>query len=283
MTAPAPQASAAEVRVERAYTKCRFGQMHYLKGEPKTPSSKTPLILLHQNPSSSLEYSALVDEMSRDRTVIALDTPGNGMSDWPPETPSIEDYAASFADGLTELGYGAGAMVDVFGFHSGTFYASELALSRPDLVRRLVLCGVPFRTGEERGQRLHNAINTPPLSEDGEATFNQMRFLWDFAVVKRDPRAPLERAAAIFAEMVKPLQRASWPYIAVWSYPAEDRLPNIAQPTLLLAPKDITYPNTVAAAALISDAKLVSLDDLSASVFDVGVERFATELRDFLG
>jgi pimeloyl-ACP methyl ester carboxylesterase len=282
MNARAPEASKAVGGAQRAYTTCRFGQMHYWRAEPPSPTSKPPLILLHQNPSSSLEYSALIEEMSHDRTVIALDTPGNGMSDWPPEPQSIEGYTAAFGDGLAELGYGAGAMVDVFGFHSGTFYAAELALSRPDLVRRLVLCGVPFRTGEERAQRLNNAINTPPLSEDGEATFNQVRLLWDFAVAKRDPRQPLERAAAIFAEMVKPLQRAAWPYIAVWSYPAENRLPNIAQPTLLLAPKDITYPNTVAAAALISDSKLVSLDDLSASVFDVGVERFATELRDFL-
>jgi pimeloyl-ACP methyl ester carboxylesterase len=259
--------------------------LHYIHGEPVVPTDKTPLVLLHQNPSSSLEYSNLVAEMARDRVVIAFDTPGNGMSDRPPEPQSIDGYAQAFAEGLASLGHGpdGDGPVDVFGFHSGTYYAAELAASRPDLVRRLVLCGVPFRTGEERTSRLHDAINAPPLDEDGESTFAQLRGLWRMVVTGRDPSVPLDRAGAVFAEMVKPMQRATWPYIAVWGYPAAERLPAIAVPTLVIAVKDTTYPYTISAAKLIPNAKLVLADDLTYSVFEVGVDRFATELRDFLG
>jgi hypothetical protein len=54
-------------------------------------------------------------------------------------------------------------------------------------------------------------------------------------------------------------------------------------PTLVIAVKDTTYPYTISAAKLIPNAKLVLADDLTYSVFEVGVDRFATELRDFLG
>jgi pimeloyl-ACP methyl ester carboxylesterase len=283
--APAEPAPAESVTVERAYTRCRFGQLHYIHGVPAAPTGKTPLVLLHQNPSSSLEYSALVAEMARDREVIAFDTPGNGMSDRPPEPLAIDGYASAFAEGLAALGLGpaTGRQVDVFGFHSGTYYAAELAASRPDLVRRLTLCGVPFRTGDERTTRLDDAINAPPLDEEGESTFAQLRGLWRMVVTGRDPSVPLDRAGAVFAEMVKPMQRASWPYIAVWGYNAAERLPAITVPTLVIAVKDTTYPYTIAAAGLIPGAKLVRADDLGYSVFEVGVGRFAAELRDFLG
>ena len=45
-------------------------------------------------PSSIAEYERLIETMATDRTVVALDTPGYGMSDSPPAPLSIADYAA---------------------------------------------------------------------------------------------------------------------------------------------------------------------------------------------
>ncbi len=274
-----------DVTIRRAYTECRFGQMHFVEGRPKAGTTlKTPLILLHQNPSSSLEYRFLLKEMAQDRVVIALDTPGNGMSDRPPEAQSIAGYAAAFADGLTALGFGenGSGKVDVFGFHSGTYYVSELAVSRPDLIRRPVMSGIPFRPHDERQSRLESAINHPPLTEDGSTVLAQFKYMWDYIVVNRDPRMPLERAAEIFIDHLKPLQRSSWPYVGVWSYPAEERLPAITQPTLVIAPNDVTFANCIRAAKLIPHATLIEFEDLNASVFDVAADRYASALRDFL-
>jgi pimeloyl-ACP methyl ester carboxylesterase len=87
-----------DVTVRRGYTECRFGQMHFIEGRPAAVTGlKTPLILLHQNPSSSMEYRFLLKDMAQDRRVIAFDTPGNGMSDRPPEAQSIAGYAAATA------------------------------------------------------------------------------------------------------------------------------------------------------------------------------------------
>ena len=82
-----PRAISNSVIARRGYTDCRFGQLHYIRAVPATGvTSRPPLILLHQNPSSSVEYEALLKVMATDREVVAFDTPGNGMSDWPPRT-----------------------------------------------------------------------------------------------------------------------------------------------------------------------------------------------------
>ena len=75
------------------------------------------------------------------RRVMAMDTPGYGRSDPPPEPQPMIELAGTAADALDALGYGANGQgaVDVIGYHTGTFIASELAVIRPDLVRRLVL------------------------------------------------------------------------------------------------------------------------------------------------
>jgi pimeloyl-ACP methyl ester carboxylesterase len=51
--------------------------MHYRQAGPHDASAPT-LILLHQNPSSSYEYEALIAATAADRRVIAFDTPGYG-------------------------------------------------------------------------------------------------------------------------------------------------------------------------------------------------------------
>jgi pimeloyl-ACP methyl ester carboxylesterase len=259
--------------------------LHYIQGQPEQGASRaTPLILLHQNPSSSREYDRLIAELGRDRTVIAFDTPGNGMSDRPPNPITIAEYASAFAEGIEAMGYGAkgAGKVDVFGFHSGTYYVSELAASRPDLVRRVVLSGIPFRPHDERQTRLEAARNAPGLTEEGDTVFAKLKWLWNFQVTDRDKRVPLERAAELFMEMSKPLHRSDWPYQAVWSYPAEERLPEITQPTLVLAPNDVTFANTKRAAAIIPGSKLVLFEDMIHNVFEVGIDRYAAEMRDFL-
>jgi pimeloyl-ACP methyl ester carboxylesterase len=74
--------------IQRGYTTCRYGQMHYRQAGPQQGGART-LVLLHQNPSSSYEYEALITAMAADRRVIAFDTPGYGMSDPPQEPPGM--------------------------------------------------------------------------------------------------------------------------------------------------------------------------------------------------
>ena len=269
------------VVVRRGYTDCRFGQLHYLRGAPASGVSNKPaLLLLHQNPSSSVEFEYLVEALAQDREVIAFDTPGSGMSDWPPQPLDLAGYAGAFSDGLDNLGLGA-APVDVFGFHTGTLLAAELAIAEPKRVGRVALTGIPYRTEEQRLERLDKIEDGPVLTDDGAEVLEMQRNLWEFVVARRDPRVPLRRAARMYMEKAKPMDRYWWPYKAVWAYDFEQRFPLIKQPVLILQPHESLLEYSRRAAELLDDVEYVELPDLERDVLDVGVSEFATELRRF--
>ncbi len=282
--ASGPQvASDARVIMRRGYTDCRFGQLHYIRAMPAAgPTGKPPLVLLHQNPSSSVEYEPLLQAMGADREVVAFDTPGNGMSDWPPEPQDMTGYAAAFADGMKNLSLGMRQPADVFGFHTGTLLAAELAIAEAEKVGRLVLSGIPYRTPEERQERLHEIETGPKLTEDGEEILGMQRRLWNFVVTRRDPRVPLQRAAQIYMEKAKPMDRYWWPYTSVWTYEFQERFPLISQPVLILQPHEALLEYSRRAAELIGDVRIVELPGLDRDVFDVGSALIASKLREFL-
>jgi pimeloyl-ACP methyl ester carboxylesterase len=280
---PKPGSTQATVVARRGYTDCRFGQLHYIRAVPATGvTSGPPLVLLHQNPSSSVEYEALLNVMGTDREVVAFDTPGNGMSDWPPEPLDIAGYAAAFADGMESLSLGVREPVDVFGYHTGTFLGAELAIAQGEKVGRLVMSGIPFRPPKERQKKLEEIAAGPKLTEDGEEILGNLRRLWDFVVSKRDPRVSLERAAQLFVEKGKNLDRYWWPYNGVWTYEVEERFPLISQPVLILQPHERLLENAKQAAGYIPDVKIVELPDLDRDVFDVGSPTIGRALREFL-
>jgi pimeloyl-ACP methyl ester carboxylesterase len=257
--------------------------LHYIRAAPaKGAGSKPPLVLLHQNPSSSVEYDALLRVMSTDREVVAFDTPGNGMSDWPPEPLDLVGYVGAFVDGIQALSLGGSGTIDVFGYHTGTFLGAELAIALPKKVGRLVMSGIPFRTPEERHERLAEIKARPRISDDGEAIFGQLRRLWKFVVSDRDPRVPLQRAAELFIEKAKPLDRYWWPYQGVWTYDVKERFPLIAQPVLILQAREALSEYSAKAAKFIPDVRIVEAPELERDVFDVGSAVIASKLREFL-
>jgi pimeloyl-ACP methyl ester carboxylesterase len=268
--------------IRNGYTDCRLGQLHYLEGVPTGATTATPLVLLHQNPSSTDEYRHLLAAMAIDRHVIAFDTPGYGMSAAPSAPLSIEGYAAAFHDGLVAMGM-AGVRVDLFGFHTGTLLAVELARALGDDAGRLALAGIPYRTPEERRVRLDQIHAVPGPTDDGGAIFDRLRWLWDFVVAQRHADLPIVRAAAIFAERAKPLHRYWWAYEGVWTYPIEARLAAVRVPTLVLLPDELLHAQSIAAAALIPGATTQALPALTRDIFEPegGCAIVAAALRAF--
>lgn len=278
------ESSDTVVATNRGYTDCRYGQLHYLRGTPAgARPDKPPLILLHQIPSSSVEFAYLVKAMATDREVVAFDTPGSGMSDWPPEPMDIAGYAAAFSDGISNLGLAANGPVDVFGFHTGTLLAAELAIANPRRVRRVVLSGIPYRMREERAERLEQISSGPTLTEDGAEILKMQADLWEFVVTRRDPRVPLRRAARLYMEKAKAMDRYWWPYQGVWKYAFEERFPLLRQPVLILQPDEALAEYSRKAAELLNDVQYEPLPGLTRDIFDVGVDQVARALRDYLG
>jgi pimeloyl-ACP methyl ester carboxylesterase len=259
------------VEPRRGYTRCRFGQLHHRTAG----AGGIPLVLLHQTPSSSADFIPLMHELASDRRVIAFDTPGFGMSDPPPAPLSLPDYAAAFADALDDL---ALAQVDVLGYHTGAYLAVELALARPDRVRRLILSGIPFRPAAERAARL-TAAAPPDTSEDG--IFSFLRNLWTFSVAARDPSVSLDRAITLFTERTRAMHRAAWPYEGVWRFDAESRFAALTQPVLVLQPHDPLFSAWRTPVALIADATVLEFPYLTRDVFDAGAVELARAIREW--
>lgn len=271
--------------IRRGYTSCRFGHLHYRIAGPER-TNRPPVVLLHQNPSSSFEYEPLIAALASDRKVIAFDTPGYGMSDAPAHQPSMADYAAAFADGLDALAAtdqegDLEGPVDVYGFHTGTLLAAELALLRPDGVRRMILTGIPMYPADRRAQKLAEAEDFPPPDEEGEVLLGLLSRLWGFIVQQRDKQVPLAKAVLNFADKARVLDGFTVAYRAVWSWDYA-RLGKVSCPVLVLQPAEDLRPFSIEAAKLLPHAVVRELPDISRDIFDIAPECIAYEIRLFL-
>jgi len=87
---------------------------------------------------------ALLNGFAKDRTVITFDNAGVGFSsgEVPDNVAAMAQYALDLLDALQLR------QVDLLGFSLGGYIAQHLTLSRPNLVRRLILTG----TGPGKGE-----------------------------------------------------------------------------------------------------------------------------------
>jgi pimeloyl-ACP methyl ester carboxylesterase len=110
----------------------------------------TPIVLLQHFMGNLDNYDpAITDALAADREVILTDNTGVGLSTGtaPATVAAMARDAASLIEalGLDE--------VDLFGFSMGGYVAQQIALDRPELVRRLILVGTGPRGGDGMAQR----------------------------------------------------------------------------------------------------------------------------------
>jgi len=140
------------IHLRKMYVDCRFGQLHLHTSFPSSGGfdELTPLLCVPPPGLTGRAFRPLLRDLGRDRSVYAPDLPGSGESEAPDHPPTIADQAAAFIDLIDSLRL---KQVDVVGYQAGSLAAIELALARPEHVRRLILIGVPgsdsnFQVGE---------------------------------------------------------------------------------------------------------------------------------------
>ncbi|MBB4614821.1 alpha/beta fold hydrolase [Novosphingobium taihuense] len=267
--------------IRRGYTACRFGHMHFRTAGPDDEtilSGKPAIVLLHQNPSSSFEYEQLIAHLATTHRVYAFDTPGYGMSDAPPAPAGMAGYAAAFSDALDALGL---ETVDLYGFHTGALLAAELAILRPETVRKTVMTGIPMYDAPTRAAKLAQAEEFPAPDEEGKVIIDLLQRLWTYVVTSRDKQVPLAKAVLNFADKAGVLDRFSWAYKGVWGWDFA-RLSLVPCPVLVLQPAEDLRAVSLEAAQLLSDAVVRELPDLDRDIFDIAPEILAHEIRSFL-
>lgn len=102
------------------------------------PAQGVPVVLLNHWGANLDNFDPrIVDGLAHDRPVYALDYRGVGKSGGDAQT-TIAGMAEDMVAVITSVGL---ATVDLIGFSLGGFVAQQIALTRPDLVRKLVLAG----------------------------------------------------------------------------------------------------------------------------------------------
>jgi pimeloyl-ACP methyl ester carboxylesterase len=212
-------------------------------GEP----TGTPMVLLQHFMGNLDNYDPLItDALAMGREVILTDNAGVGLStgEAPETVVEMAKDAASLIDALRL------EQVDLFGFSMGGYVAQQIAVDRPELVRRLVLVGTGPRGGDGMDQ----------LSPDVVPLFTTMRkpqdlmwlpiFFSPSQVSQSSGRSFLERIRARNEDRDAPVSEATiaahrmaageWGEAAPDSF---DYLKGIPHPTLVVnGSNDIVVP-----------------------------------------
>ena len=150
----------AENRTVEAASGVRFAYRDVGSGE-------VPLVLLqHFRGNLDSWDPALVDALSQHRRVVTFDYPGVGASTG--QTPhTIAETARATIELLDALEIGQS---DVLGFSIGSFVAQEITLTRPALVRRLVLASSAPQGGAGMhgwSKEVMDAVGIPEVPVEG--------------------------------------------------------------------------------------------------------------------
>jgi pimeloyl-ACP methyl ester carboxylesterase len=119
------------------------------------------VVLLHGFASSIYTWKEVLPILARDHDVVALDLPGFGQSDCPPDL-SFDEYPAVVLRLLDRLGL---ARVTLVGNSMGGGVAAVVAAQSPDRVERLVLIDAAgFNLQENKRPWPIRIVGSPPVA-----------------------------------------------------------------------------------------------------------------------
>jgi pimeloyl-ACP methyl ester carboxylesterase len=257
----------------RAYADAQGGLIHYRYAG--LPGGRSPLLLLHPVPSSSLVYETFMAEIGRDRTVIAPDLPGYGMSDAPEDPPSIADYASAMLALEAKLGLG---LLDVMGYHTGGLVAAEMARQQPSVVRKIVMIGA-FALNEDERSKMRQGVGDIPLDQRASG-FAQgwTNFKNNFWRMGADD----QRRWSLYVEAQRAPQISWWGHRATADYDLAATLAELAQPILVLNPDDDLRRFTDRVSPHLKTGRVHSLPDWTHGFIDAEAAETGRLVRAFL-
>ncbi|MBM3505967.1 MAG: alpha/beta hydrolase [Alphaproteobacteria bacterium] len=262
--------------VRRHYVEGRWGQLHFYRAAPERPSRR-PLVCFHLSPSSARMYEPFIAEMGRDRLAVAVDTPGYGGSDAPPRPPdSLGEYSAALGDLLDALKLES---VDLFGAHTGSRLAVELAHQRPKQIHRLILFGAAVYTEAERAAQQRTYVETP---RDTAITGAYLARRWDGWCSWRWPGVSDAMVLRSYVASLDNFERSWWAHNTVFRHDMGARLKALAQETMVLCCKDDIYEPTQRAKDWINRGRYVERADWGHWFLEVKTAEAADLARGFL-
>lgn len=270
---PLPQP--AVVHVRRSYAECRYGQMHLWTAYPSGGGfdERTPIICLHHAGGSGRLFAPMLRELGQDRSVYAPDLPGHGSSDAAGARAGVADLAAAVGDFLDSLRL---RTVDIFGYQLGAQLAAELAIARPQQVRRVMVWGLTSYTTQERAALSQQAAALG-ARDDGEDVVEE----WRRTLERRGPGASTAAIAEEFGDRLRAGASGARAVTASLDYVPAERLPLVRQPTLVLRLRDEFWDHAPRVRTSFPNGSMLDLPDHGQGFISAAPQRFASVAREF--
>ena len=262
----------ARARADHSYIETGLGQMHVVRVRPGRP--RRTVLLIHQVPSSHLMWRAAMDRLAAmDTECLAIDLPGFGFSERPPQPPSIEDYGRIVAAALRSL---LTRPCLVVGHHFGCVVALEVAQQEPSLVHAVAGYGIPLVSEDHR--RALATEQFTPLDPDGETVAGY----WSTRRGRGGASPDVEHTRRSVTEWLLAGDYAVWGHRAVGGYDTAAALRRLQQPLLGLAgEREDLYEATRRAAIEAPRGRFQSLGAAGIDVADTCVDDLCQALVDF--
>lgn len=132
-------------------TRTRIISGHPIRVRDAGPRDAEALLIINGSAGNLAVLDPLITQLATSRRVIAFDQPGMGHSPAVYPTLDVTGLARLSARVLADAGL---TRVDVVGYSFGGAVAQQLALTRPDLVRRLILVAGVYGAGGIPGDPL---------------------------------------------------------------------------------------------------------------------------------
>jgi pimeloyl-ACP methyl ester carboxylesterase len=252
--------------------------------------SEVPLVLLQHFRGNLDNWDpTLIDALAVERRVVTFDNVGVGASTG--TTPSTVDAMALGAIAFVDaLGL---QRVDLLGFSIGSFVAQEIALTRPDLLRRVVLASAaPQGAAGMHGwaPEVIAAVGRPETSPEGYISVF-------FAPTDTSREAGRQAAGRIFGSRTTDrdepttwqTRQAQYDAVCAWGIPNHSLLERVAAIDLpvFVANGDsdpmILPRYSYLLAGLLPNARLTIYPDSAHGFLFQHHTQFAADVHDFLG
>ena len=243
-TMPHQQREPHESDIWHDYIETADGRVHLRRAGTQGP----PIIVLPTGGGSSAQFAPVIRGLAHGRQVIGIDYVGNGLSDKTSGIGTIPDLASEIVNVMDALEI---PQADLWGSHTGACVGLEIAVTRPERVRRLVMEGPVVISQEFQDDLLAHYF--PDFTPD---TFGlHLQHIWHWRRdmfmfwpwYRNDPSAARQlgvpSAEDIHLYAVGILESGttySRAYRAAFGYPTLERLPLLTVPSIITAgPNDM--------------------------------------------
>lgn len=208
----------------------------------------SPLLVIPTGGGSSAQFEPVVTGLAEGRQIFSVDYFGNGLSEKLDRDVTIAMLADDMAALIEAMGFDR---VDVWGSHTGSLVGLELAVRRPDLVRKAVLEGPVFIDPAFQSDLLDNYF--PRIVPDKWGLHLQLVWHWRRDMFMYWPWYRVDRAVArdlgvpgaedLHLYAVGILESGptyDQAYRSAFKYDTASRLPLLKRPALICAgPNDM--------------------------------------------